>query len=382
VDELFISYIGVEGEDSANEPSRFIYRLRYEFAKSGQSLSKETPLRSFPQRNFQEGIPVTDEHRELILSYLKNTQLSRSFFETYLRCPAKFYFKYLLKIKEEEGDAAFLGNITHEILAELLIPWIKTNDFIDFGEVTQNVDETVNKVWELKGVAKKFDPLLNLMVKMLIQGFLKKYFQTLSEQGIKRRVLGIEDEVIADLTINGYEGLSTVKLYGRCDLRMEEEASGSLNYLILDLKTSASAGLKSKSFQKFLDIKIDDFKPSQTSYEYQKKLEDWKSHFGSNLNNFQLTFYLWLEIEKRNLTNSDYSYIKPTLIKITSKDEPEESLSINKAEIFKINKFSNLLRQMIVHRLTTPYFYFTEKDNNCDWCSYYSICLSYRLSSS
>ena len=382
VDELFISYIGVEGEDSANEPSRFIYRLRYEFAKSGQSLSKETPLRSFPQRNFQEGIPVTDEHRELILSYLKNTQLSRSFFETYLRCPAKFYFKYLLKIKEEEGDAAFLGNITHEILAELLIPWIKTNDFIDFGEVTQNVDETVNKVWELKGVAKKFDPLLNLMVKMLIQGFLKKYFQTLSEQGIKRRVLGIEDEVIADLTINGYEGLSTVKLYGRCDLRMEEEASGSLNYLILDLKTSASAGLKSKSFQKFLDIKIDDFKPSQTSYEYQKKLEDWKSHFGSNLNNFQLTFYLWLEIEKRNLINSDYSFIKPTLIKITSKDEPEESLSINKAEIFKINKFSNLLRQMIVHILTTPYFYFTEKDNNCDWCSYYSICLSYRLSSS
>ena len=383
VDELFISYIGVEGEDSANEPSRFIYRLRYEFAKSGQSLSKETPLRSFPQRNFQEGIPVTDEHRELILSYLKNTQLSRSFFETYLRCPAKFYFKYLLKIKEEEeGDAAFLGNITHEILAELLIPWIKTNDFIDFGEVTQNVDETVNKVWELKGVAKKFDPLLNLMVKMLIQGFLKKYFQTLSEQGIKRRVLGIEDEVIADLTMDGYEGLSTVKLYGRCDLRMEEEASGSLNYLILDLKTSASAGLKSKSFQKFLDIKIDDFKPSQTSYEYQKKLEDWKSHFGSNLNNFQLTFYLWLEIEKRNLINSDYSFIKPTLIKITSKDEPEESLSINKAEIFKINKFSNLLRQMIVHILTTPYFYFTEKDNNCDWCSYYSICLSYRLSSS
>jgi ATP-dependent helicase/nuclease subunit B len=387
VDELFITYIGVEGEDSANEPSRFIYRLRYEFAKSGQCLSKETPLRSFPKRVFQEGIPVTDEHRELIISYLKNTQLkntqlSRSFFETYLRCPAKFYFKYLLKIKEEEGDAAFLGNITHEILAELLIPWIKSNDFIDFGEVTQNVDETVNKVWELKGVAKKFDPLLNLMVKMLIQGFLKKYFQTLSEQRIKRRVLGIEDEVIADLTMGGYEGLSTVKLYGRCDLRMEEEASGLLNYLILDLKTSASAGLRPNNFQKFLDIKIDDFKPSQTSYEYQKKLEDWKSHFGSNLNNFQLTFYLWLEIEKRNLINSDYSFIKPTLIKITSKDEPEESLSINKAELFKINKFSNLLRQMIVHMLTTPYFYFVDKNSNCKWCSYYSICLSYRLSSS
>jgi ATP-dependent helicase/nuclease subunit B len=402
VDELFITYIGVEGEDSANEPSRFIHRLRYEFAKSGQSLSKETPLRSFPKRVFQEGIPVTDEHRELIISYLKNTKLSRSFFETYLRCPAKFYFKYLLKIKEEEGDAAFLGNITHEILAELLIPWIKSNDFIDFGEVTQNVDETVNKVWELKGVAKKFDPLLNLMVKMLIQGFLKKYFQTLSEQGIKRRVLGIEDEVIANLTMGGYEGLSTVKLYGRCDLRMEEEASGSLNYLILDLKTSASAGLRPSVFQKFLNVKIEeDFKPSQTSYEHPKKLEDWKSLFGSNLNNFQLTFYLWLEIEKRNLIHSDYSLIKltlikPTLVKKNSQDKPEESLSvekaeenlaeeslsIEKAELFKINKFSNLLRQMIAHMLTTPYFYFVDKNNNCDWCSYYSICLSYRLSSS
>jgi ATP-dependent helicase/DNAse subunit B len=150
VDELFITYIGVESEDSANEPSRFIYRLMYEFAKSGQSLSKETPLRSFPKRVFQEGILVTDEHRELIISYLKNknTQLSRSFFETYLRCPAKFYFKYLLKIKEEESEAAFLGKITHNILEELLRPWIETNDFIDFEEVVQKVDETVEIVWE------------------------------------------------------------------------------------------------------------------------------------------------------------------------------------------------------------------------------------------
>jgi len=383
VDELFITYIEVEGEDSANEPSRFIYRLRYEFAKSGQSLSKETPLRSFPKRNFQEGIPVTDEHRELILSYLKKTKLSRSFFETYLRCPAKFYFGYLLKIKEEEeSEAAFLGKITHKILEELLEPWIKTNDFIDFEEVVQNVDETVNKVWEMKGVAKKFDPLLNLMVKMLIQGFLKKYFQTLSEQGIKRKVLGIEDEVIADLAMDGYEGLSTVKVCGRYDLRMEEEASGLLNYLILDLKTSASAGLRPSVFQKFLNVKIEDFKPSQTSYEHQKKLEDWKSLFGSNLNNFQLTFYLWLEIEKRKLINSVYSSIKPTLIKITLKENSEESLIIHQTELSKINKFPSILRQMIFHMLTTPYFYFTKKDNDCDWCSYYSICLSYRLSSS
>jgi len=201
--------------------------------------------------------------------------------------------------------------------------------------------------------------------------------------------------------MDGYEGLSKVKLYGKCDLRMEEEASGSLNYLILDLKTSPSAGLRPSIFQKFLNIKIDDFKPSQTFSDYQKKLEDWKSLFGSNLNNFQLTFYLWLEKEKRNLINSDYSLIKPTLIKLTlipknSKDKPkeslpveeakenlgEESLTIKKAELFKINKFSNLLRQMIFHMLTTPYFYFTEKDNECDWCSYYSICLSYRLSQS
>jgi hypothetical protein len=394
VDELFITYIGVEGEDSANEPSRFIYRLRYEFAKSGQSLAKETPLRSFPKRVFQEGIPVTDEHRELIFSYLKNTSVSRSFFETYLRCPAKFYFKYLLKIKEEKSEAAFLGEITHEILKELLEPWIKTNDFIDFEEVVQKVDETVENVWERRRFGEKFDPLSDLMVRMLIKGFLKKYFEALKAQRIKRRVLGTEDSVEADLTMDGYEGLSTVKLNGKLDLRMEEEASGLLNYLILDLKTSASAGLRPSVFQKFLNIKIDDFKPSQTFSEHQKKLEDWKSLFGSNLNNFQLTFYLWLEIEKRNLINSGYSLIKltlikPTLVKKNSQDKPEESLSIEKAEeslsirkkeLSKINKFSTLLRQMIVHMLTTPYFYFVDKNNNCDWCSYYSICLSYRLS--
>lgn len=381
VDELFITYIGAEGEDFANEPSRFIYRLRYEFAKSGQSLSKETPLRSFPKRVFQEGIQVTDEHRELIISYLKNTQLSRSFFETYLRCPAKFYFKYLLKIKEEEGEAAFLGKITHKILEELLRPWIKTNDFIDFEEVVQKVDETVKNVWEEMRFGEKFDPLSDLMVRMLIKGFLEKYFKALMERGTKRRVLGIEDEVIADLTMGGYEGLSTVKVCGRCDLRMEEEVSGLLHYLILDLKTSASASLRPNVFQKFLNGKVEEaFKLSQTSYDHRKKLEDWKSLFGSNLNNFQLTFYLWLEIEKRNLINLGYSSVKPTLIKITLKENSEESLIIHHKELSKINKFSNLLRQMIVHMLTTPYFYFVDKNSNCKWCSYYSICLSYRLS--
>jgi hypothetical protein len=219
------------------------------------------------------------------------------------------------------------------------------------------------------------------MVRMLIKGFFKKYFEALMERGIKRRVLGIEDEVIAELTMDGYEGLSTVKVCGRCDLRMEEEASGTLNYLILDLKTSPSAGLRPGVFQKFLNVKIEDFKPSQTFSEYQKKLEDWKSLFGNNLNNFQLTFYLWLEIEKRNLINSGYSSIKPTLIKITLKENSEESLIIHQKELSKINKFSNLLRQMIIHMLTTPYFYFfVDKNSNCKWCSYYSICLSYRLS--
>jgi len=274
-----------------------------------------------------------------------------------------------------------LGKITHIILEELLKPWIKTNDFVDFEEVTQRVDETVENVWEEMRFGEKFDPLSDLMVKMLIKGFLEKYFKALMEQRIKRRVLGIEDSVEADLKMDGYEGLSTVKVCGRCDLRMEEEVSGTLNYLILDLKTSASAGLRSGVFQKFLNGKLEEaLKLSQTSYDHRRKLEDWKSLFGSNLNNFQLTFYLWLEIEKRNLINSGYSYIKPTLIKITLKENSEESLIIHQKELSKINKFSNLLRQMIVHMLTTPYFYFVDKNSNCRWCSYYSICLSYRLS--
>ena len=385
VDMLFITYIGAEGEGSANEPSRFFYRLKYEFAKSGQDLSKESPLRCFPKRTFHEGIPVTEEHKELILSYLKNVPVSRSFFETYLRCPAKFYFKYLLNIKEDESDAALLGIITHKILEELLKPWINSNDFIDFEEVSKNVDKTVDKVWK-EEVEGKFDPLSDLMVRMLIRGFFKRYFDTLIHQGIKRKVLGIEDKITADMPMDGYEGLSTVKLYGRCDLRMEEETDNLLNYLILDLKTSGSAEVRPKIFfQNFLTYSQHNRTPLKTPEEYKNALKNWRNFFGSYLENFQLIFYLSLEIEKSDLIKKNYSAVKPGLIRITLKDM-EKFLKIEGqkygrlAEILEKTKRNmySILKDIINHMLTTPFFYFAEKDNECIFCNYSSICLGYK----
>ncbi len=402
VDELFITYLGAEGEDSTKEPSRFLYRLRYEFAKSGERLSKETPLRSFPKRTFQEGIQVTDKHRELILSYLKNVPVSRAFFETYLRCPAKFYFMYLLNIKEGESDAALLGTITHKILEELLKPWIHRDDFIDFKEVAQRVDETVDNVWETE-VAGKFDPLSDLMIRMLIKGFFKRYFHALKQQGIKRRVLGIEDKITADLRMDGFLGLSTIKLLGRCDLRMEEEeADKSLSYLILDLKTSGSTEIKPTKFEqyflaknknqnkrdileKFLNSCLKELQSSCEPEIFKKTFEDWREFLGSPLGNFQLLFYLWLEAERLSSQLSRYSLIKPGLIKITIKETEKNKVEkfmkeIKPEEVKKVTEvFSKLLMCIIKHMLTTPYFFFLEKYNNCNWCSYYSICLGYKI---
>ena len=109
---------------NANEVSRFISQLRYE---SGLKL-KDSHFQNniAPQESSSITIEKTDQAMETLKMFQSDNKrkLSPSALNTYIDCPIKFYFKYIVKLKEteeltEEIDARLIGNIFHQCAEQL-----------------------------------------------------------------------------------------------------------------------------------------------------------------------------------------------------------------------------------------------------------------------
>lgn len=116
---------------SGGEMSRHLLQLIYEFDKkvpatrvTRSGLSLELP----PANDRVIVIPKTDEMLERLNTRLNEKYLSPSAISTYLKCPLKYYFRYLEGIKEPESpgddiDHAQFGTILHELMYELYVPY-------------------------------------------------------------------------------------------------------------------------------------------------------------------------------------------------------------------------------------------------------------------
>ncbi len=128
-----IDFIYVETEEglTANEKSRFLNQLEVELPRySGSKINyvnAESETTS-PSLNILE-IPKTAEHKERIKSLLSNG-ISASAINTFLSCPADFYYKYVIGLREPEKQGevvhpSITGSILHDTLEKLYQPYIK-----------------------------------------------------------------------------------------------------------------------------------------------------------------------------------------------------------------------------------------------------------------
>ncbi len=106
--------------------------------------------------------PLIIKKTEEIKNLLKDMEFSPSSLDNYLRCPLKFYFENILKIKEkekleEDPEPASIGSIVHETMENLLKPHLnkEINEKI-LREIKNKIEETLIKTFkkynfELKG---------------------------------------------------------------------------------------------------------------------------------------------------------------------------------------------------------------------------------------
>jgi CRISPR/Cas system-associated exonuclease Cas4 (RecB family) len=129
MEKAFITFSSAAEAIGSNEPSRFIQQLELELAVINPQFSIEKSYYTLENEE-QIGnvsIPKTPELLERIDQLLQEG-LTYSKISKFLECPLDFYYRYLLRIGEEnkveeEVESNTLGTIIHEVLERLFEPY-------------------------------------------------------------------------------------------------------------------------------------------------------------------------------------------------------------------------------------------------------------------
>lgn len=156
-ENLYMLYSSSSDDKSTGEPSRYIRQIEYEtdFKINYTNVGVEVSLSD--SSNIE--VAKSDEVFDKLLRFTRDKGLSPTALSTYVKCPLKFYFNVVERLRpedelEESIDNMTFGNIFHEA-ADLFYSQIKNDadpasrlaELRDRGEVAKCVDEAIAKVY-------------------------------------------------------------------------------------------------------------------------------------------------------------------------------------------------------------------------------------------
>ena len=173
-ENLYMLYSSAADDKSTGEPSRYIRQLEYEtsFQISHSNVGVEVSLAENETISIKKDYEVFDK----LLRFTQDKAISPTAFSTYVKCPLRFYFNAVERLRpedelEESVDNMTFGNIFHEA-ADLLYkqiqgdadPAARLTELRKRGEVEKCVDQAIAKVY----FQQKDKPLPELGGELLI----------------------------------------------------------------------------------------------------------------------------------------------------------------------------------------------------------------------
>ncbi|MCR4964543.1 MAG: PD-(D/E)XK nuclease family protein [Bacteroidales bacterium] len=286
---LLYNIISVNG---LAEPSRFISQLEFEVQQRGLTninIHKTTvnfELLKYDQQAIQ--VPKTEE----IMNKLAGYELSCSSMQDYIRCPLRFYLKWICKLEHlEDKDNTLqtntIGTIVHAVFQNVFMEMKKSSNYMDFWHSLKD-DVVINDfvIPQLIKLIHVTEAELNsgrfLLLKEIVCKYVFAYFKHVEEE-LKAgdiTLLSFEEKVTCEyhfklLTEKGSVDHS-VNLKGYID-RLQKKGS---NLMILDYKT----GIIDRKYLKVEDDSI------------EKVFQD---------SNYEKLFQLFFYAELCKLTNNE-----------------------------------------------------------------------------
>ncbi len=337
-------------ESEEKEKSRFLERILWEKQKETGQLDSINIVENYFCAEVIQGKDSIKKTKDII-DYLKKFQYSVSSLDTYIRCPLRFYFKYVLNLKEEdtfeEPESKDIGNFIHELLKKSFERFTDSEEF--------NIDKEFKKEF-LNLFYKKFEQKLKKRYKtesFLIKEIMEFHLNNFLEHESKRKeyikkILFLEREFSQEIN------LGSLRIDFKCKIdRIDELKNNSL--LVIDYKTG--------SFETMLkNLEIDE---TSLNREIIKK----------KIRSFQLPLYQFVvgNLYPSFNVNSGFYDIKEKNepIKLLFKEnETEESKNKKKIVYLKCLNF-------VITEILDPEMNFNADDtdeNYCKNCDFKYLC--------
>lgn len=220
-------------ETEDRERSRFIEELIWEKQKKENALDVlAEPKASFSVEVLPREIKIPKEDK--VIAFLKEFRYSASSVNTYLRCPLRFYYQYVLRLQEkedlsEEPEAREVGTFIHELFEEVFARFVGIRPRID-AAFRKYFFGTCEKKFK-KDLRRKMKSDAFLMEEVL-RFRLEKFLDNEERRPVKELVC--VEKVFEDrVGLDGLDGL-TLRFKSKID-RLDRLDDDSL--LILDYKT-------------------------------------------------------------------------------------------------------------------------------------------------
>ena len=244
-ENIYMLYSSSSDDKSTGEPSRYIRQIEYEtdVTINRTNVGVEVSLSNETCIEVEKSREVFDK----LSRFTRDKALSPTAFSTYVKCPLRFYFNVVERLRPEEEleesvDNMTFGNIFHEA-ADLLYsqvvgdadPARKLAELRERGEVERCVDRAISRVYFDRGDA----PLPELGGELLIiRNIVREYLgSNLLNYDIRNNdfvVAETESDVKMIVPIEVGEERFDVRLGGRAD-RIDSLNNGMLR--VIDYKT-------------------------------------------------------------------------------------------------------------------------------------------------
>jgi len=373
--EVDIFYLSVM-ETSARRPpqvrSRYVEALLWEEERrrkrlftENDELLKHLPLFLKP-RSPETAIPRGRAEREEIERILFKREISATFLETYLECPARFYFRYLLELKPParitDYDAAELGTVIHAVLERYFKPFEGRRYEPRRDNDPERLLALFREEFERSVLSRRLGPERKFFITRTAEFRLKRYLEALREIPAFR-IVSLERSVRREHPSLG------LKFYGRLD-RVDEFESG---LVILDYKTGGS--VRSLSLKRLRELLEEDFSAPPTL--------EGLSALRKRMPDLQLLLYLFLMEEAQDAayvqlaSGKDGKLFKSLLYRapFNTRDRGRDR-GLSEEDLLRLREevFPRLLTLLIEHMLSAEAFFIPEKPPGCRFCDYFYAC--------
>ena len=341
-----------DSKSDTNEKSRFVLQLENELIKYNKNTIINYSYFSYnPDITTNENILI-EKTPDVIdkINEISKKGFSPSAINTYISCKLKFYFKYIVKLDEndeisENVDAPTIGNIFHEVLNQIYSKYTNTN--LNSTELLKNIPkidslliEAFNKYFPNGNYFEGKNLLTRKVTETLLSNFIK--IESLNiQEGSNIKILHLEQEFQKQLISQKLNKTFIIKgIIDRIDLynnttRIIDYKTGIVTPSTLKIKEITDLFNNSK-YDKAIQLLI-----------YKLLYSNYSSDVQSGIISFKniKSYFMELKFEKEN-----------------------------SFELFK--EFEEQLINLIEDILTKDApFSQTEDKTNCSYCSFKNICV-------